>query len=66
MLDEMLSVHITDHQDPKGEERYSSALSLTLALEVEGGKRHAPAALRPGRRQGTDCYNNKNNNYYYY
>ena len=29
--------------------RYNSTLSLTLALDGEGGQRHAPAALPPGK-----------------
>ena len=40
---------ITDHDAPEVEERYSSTLSLTSALDGVGGQRHAPAALRPGK-----------------
>jgi hypothetical protein len=38
----------TGHEDPEGEERYSSSLSLTSALVGVGGQRHALAALPPG------------------
>jgi hypothetical protein len=33
------------------EYRYSSTLSFTSALDGVGGKRHAPAALLPGKTQ---------------
>jgi len=33
---------------------YSSTFSLTSALDVVGGQLHAPAALPPGRRPGTN------------
>ena len=36
-----------DHEDPKGEYRYSSTLSLILVLDGAGGQRHVPAALPP-------------------
>ena len=39
----------TGHEGPEGEERYSSNLSLALALDVVGGQRHAPAVLPPGK-----------------
>jgi len=39
----------TGHEGPEGEERYSSNLSLTSALDGVGGQRHAPAALPPGK-----------------
>ena len=39
----------TGHKDPEGEQRYSSILSLTSALDGVGGERHAPAALPPGK-----------------
>ena len=45
-------LHRTGHEDPEGEKRYSSTLSLTLALERVDGQRHAPAALAPGKRPG--------------
>ena len=32
---------------------YSSTLSLTAALDVVGGQRHAPTALPPEKRPGT-------------
>jgi hypothetical protein len=31
-----------------------STLSLTLALDDGGGQLHAPAALQPGKRPGTN------------
>jgi hypothetical protein len=40
----------TGHEDPKGEKRYNSTLSLTSALDGVGGQRQAPAALTPGKR----------------
>jgi hypothetical protein len=40
---------ITGHEGPKGKKRYSSTLPSTLALDVMGGQRHAPAALPPGK-----------------
>ena len=40
---------ITGHEVPKGEQMYSSTLSLTLALDGVSGQRHAPAALLPGK-----------------
>jgi hypothetical protein len=45
----------TGPEGPEGEYRYSSTLSLTLALDGVGGQRHAPAALPPGKRPGTHC-----------
>ena len=33
----------------KGEQRYSSTLSLTSTLDGISGQRHAPAALPPGK-----------------
>jgi hypothetical protein len=39
----------TGHEDREGEQRYSSTLSLTSALDVVGGQRHAPVALSPGK-----------------
>jgi hypothetical protein len=39
----------TDHEGPEGEQRYSCALPLTLALDGMGGQGHAPAALTPGK-----------------
>jgi hypothetical protein len=41
------------HEGPEGEKKYRSILSLTSALDGEGGQRHAPAALPPGKRAGT-------------
>jgi hypothetical protein len=40
---------ITGHEGAEGEYRYSSTLSITSALHVLGGQRHAPAALPPER-----------------
>jgi len=42
-------------EEEEEEERYSSTLSLTSALDGVGGQRHAPAALLPGKRPGTQC-----------
>jgi hypothetical protein len=39
----------TGHEGPQGEQRYSSTLSLTSALDGVGGQRHAPAALTQGK-----------------
>ena len=39
---------ITCHEGTEGEQRYSSALSLTSALVGVGGQHHAPAFLTPG------------------
>ena len=41
--------HRTGHEGPEGEQRYTSTLSLTSALDGVGGQRHAPAALLPGK-----------------
>ena len=38
----------TGREGPDGQKRYSSSLSLTLALDEGGWLRHAPAALPPG------------------
>ena len=46
---------ITGHEGPEREQRYSSTLSLTSALDGVGGQRHAPAALSPGERPGNHC-----------
>jgi hypothetical protein len=40
---------------PEGEFWYSSILSLTSALDMVGGQRHAPAAVIPGKRPVTLC-----------
>ena len=40
------------HDDPEGEYRYSSTLSLTSALEGVGGERNVPAALPPPPGEG--------------
>jgi len=39
----------------RGEQTYSSTLSLTSALDGVYGKRHVPAALPLGKRPGTHC-----------
>ena len=44
----------TDHKDPEEEQRYTSTLSLTLALLCLGRQHHA-AAILPGERSGTHC-----------
>ena len=46
---------ITGHEGAEGEQRHSSTLSLTSALDGVGGQRHAPAALPPGKWPGTHC-----------
>ena len=45
--------HKTGHEGPEGEQRYSSALSLTSVLGRVGVQRHAPAALPLGMRPST-------------
>ena len=40
---------ITGHEDPEGEEMYSSTIFLTSALDVVGCQRHDPAAFPPGK-----------------
>jgi hypothetical protein len=45
----------TGHEIQEGEEKISSTLSLTSALEKVGGQRHAPTALFPGKRPSTHC-----------
>jgi hypothetical protein len=45
---------ITDHEGPEGE-KYSSTLSLTLALGWMSGQLHDPAAFSPGKRLGAHC-----------
>ena len=43
------SVHLrTDHEGPEGQQRYSSTLSLTSALNGVGDQRHVPPFLPPG------------------
>jgi len=39
----------TGHEGPEEEQRYSSTLPLTSALDGVGGQRHAPTALPPGK-----------------
>ena len=45
----------TGQEGPEGEWRYSSTLSLTLALD--GGRWSTPCPVRftPGKRPGTHC-----------
>jgi hypothetical protein len=45
----------TGHEDPEGEERCSSTLYLTSALDGVGGKRHASAAIPLRKRPGAHC-----------
>jgi len=45
----------TDHEGPEGEQKYSSTLSLTSAIDGVGGQRHAPIALPTGKRPFTHC-----------
>ena len=41
-------VHLrTGHEGPEGEQMYNSTLSLTSALDVVDGQRHAPVVLPP-------------------
>jgi hypothetical protein len=40
---------IKGHEGPEEEYKYSSTLSLTLALDGVSGQRYAPAALPPGK-----------------
>jgi len=42
--------HRTGHEGPEGEERYSSTLSLTSALDEGGGQCHPLATLPPRER----------------
>jgi hypothetical protein len=43
-------VHLrTGHEDPEGEQPYSSTLPSTSALDGVDFQRHAPAALPPGK-----------------
>jgi len=45
----------TGHVGLDGEQRYSSILSLTSALDGVGGQSHAPAALPPGKTRYPLC-----------
>jgi hypothetical protein len=45
----------TGNEGPEGEQRYSSTLSLTSALDGGSGQHHAPVALPPRKRTGTHC-----------
>ena len=46
----------TDHESPEGQEKYSSALSLTLVLDGGvGGQGHTPTTLPRGKRPGIHC-----------
>jgi len=45
----------TGREGPEGEQRYSSTLSLTPALDGVCCQRHAPADLSPGKRHCTHC-----------
>jgi len=42
----------TSHEGREGEERYSSTLTLTSALDGVGDKSHAPATLPPVKLPG--------------
>ena len=42
---------VTGHEGPEGEQRYSSTLPSTSALDGVDGQRHAPAALPPGKNR---------------
>jgi hypothetical protein len=39
---------LAGHEGPEGEQRYSSTLSSTSALDRVGGQRHVQASLPPG------------------
>jgi hypothetical protein len=41
------------HEGPEGDQKYSSTLSLTSAIDRVGGQRHAPAAPYSRKRPGT-------------
>ena len=43
---------ITGHVGPVGEQKYSSTLPLTSALDDVGSQLHSPAALLPGKTAG--------------
>jgi hypothetical protein len=45
----------TEHEDLEGMYRYSSTISLPLALDGVVGQRHASAALSPGKRPSIHC-----------
>jgi hypothetical protein len=45
----------TGHEVPKGEQRYSSTLSLTSALDVDGWSTTRPGRFTPRERPGTIC-----------
>ena len=45
----------TGHEGPEKEQIYSSALSLTSALDRVGGQRHCPQQLQPRERPGIHC-----------
>jgi hypothetical protein len=47
----------TGHESLEEEQRYSSTLSLTSALDGVGGQRHAPAALPRKRHPIPIAYN---------
>ena len=44
----------TDHEVPEAGKRCGSTLSLTSALDRVGGQHHAPAALFPRKRYGSN------------
>ena len=46
---------ITGHEGPEVEERYSSTLSLTSALEGGGWSTPRPGRFNPWERPGTHC-----------
>jgi len=55
-LQEREPVHIVlDAQWASGRKPCTSILSLSWALELVGGQRHAPAILPPRKRTGTHC-----------
>jgi hypothetical protein len=48
----------TCHEGPEGKYMYSSALSLTSALDGVGSEGHAPPALPPGKEARYTLYGN--------
>jgi hypothetical protein len=45
--------HRTVHEDPEGQQRYSSTLSLTLVLNGAGWLIPRPGRFTPGKELGT-------------
>jgi len=45
----------TGHEDPKEEQKYSSTLSVTSALDRGGWSTPRPGRLTPGEKPGAHC-----------